>query len=952
MHDYPFISRSGNLSTYVRHTDTNMCLYYGCIISHTFLLITSLIACAGYLYITFGYWYIATVVNDKLYLFSVYIALLGGILIGVNVLIILSYTVSIVLVLVLKYKFGYNAKEAMRHTLRLNYGVNVEEAFNRDLTRAWDLTQSELFCCSVEDQGWKLYTSSKWFRTNPTAVINLERPVVPVSCCNRDLYDNIQSFKECQKGQFYMQNSIQVNNYIYQKGCFDVVKAAMFEVASYLLATYSYFIILSLICVSLIGLKYRKHGLYYASGIRWNSTKSCVQVRSRGFHKRQYRVCRVNLHLMALIRKTALKTIELCQETLKHNRWNCSSVLRAPNYNVDLTSGRKELSYIQALSAATLTHVMATECKSGRLDECSCNLHKDESFVNLPDYNFKNLDPFQSINSRYMTNSMSDIENCKNYIKYAQEISLQLTDAIYKNKNGTITKRNIKSLIGMHNHRLGRSIVLSSMTTKCRCHGVSGSCSVKTCWKALIPLEDIAKNLKKKYDDAVLVLHKGKGKKRHLIANDMLHVNRILSSNDLVYSEISPDYCSRNHFDGSDGTQHRFCIPNNSTSIGCGSMCCGRGHLTKIVKKYKRCNCHYVWCCYVKCGVCQYEEEQKNMPANSPQVENNKSIINTLLCHRQGSEDEGFAKRAIESLVKKLRDKPSELENLLTAVTTNGTMKSNCVTIQRTLDGRLQVAGRKGFPHVIYTRIWRWPNLIKNELKHSEMCRHAFDLKHELVCINPYHYERVISSGIDLVGLNLYPTANYNSLIAKSRPAKNTDDQKVSNSNAKIKKIEKSNHDKTPKVNCGNFNSNNQNFQPNTFRTEQSQTLPNDSNVWTSNIYNNNNKIPYTIQNQNVINQPPHWNVPIMDNNSQYLNHKAPIDSSNGVKTRLSNLSQPENWCTIAYFEKDQQVGETFKALAEFPAIIIDGYTDPSSLDRFCLGQLSNVHRTTDSEKA
>lgn len=31
------------------------------------------------------------------------------------------------------------------------------------------------------------------------------------------------------------------------------------------------------------------------------------------------------------------------------------------------------------------------------------------------------------------------------------------------------------------------------------------------------------------------------------------------------------------------------------------------------------------------------------------------SIVHSLMCHRQGWESEGFAKRAIESLVKKLK---------------------------------------------------------------------------------------------------------------------------------------------------------------------------------------------------------------------------------------------------------------------------------------------------------
>lgn len=66
----------------------------------------------------------------------------------------------------------------------------------------------------------------------------------------------------------------------------------------------------------------------------------------------------------------------------------------------------------------------------------------------------------------------------------------------------------------------------------------------------------------------------------------------------------------------------------------------------------------------------------------------------------------------------------------------------------------------------------------------------------------------------------------------------------------------------------------------------------------------------------------------------------------------LSTQPQPEFWCSIAYFELDTQVGETFKVPSSLPSVTIDGYVDPSGGNRFCLGALSNVHRTEQSEKA
>ncbi|XP_028167752.1 protein mothers against dpp [Ostrinia furnacalis] len=59
---------------------------------------------------------------------------------------------------------------------------------------------------------------------------------------------------------------------------------------------------------------------------------------------------------------------------------------------------------------------------------------------------------------------------------------------------------------------------------------------------------------------------------------------------------------------------------------------------------------------------------------------------------------------------------------------------------------QFQVSHRKGLPHVIYCRVWRWPDLQSHhELKPLEICQYPFSAKQKEVCINPYHYKRVES---------------------------------------------------------------------------------------------------------------------------------------------------------------------------------------------------------------
>nr|XP_040137522.1 mothers against decapentaplegic homolog 9 isoform X6 [Ictidomys tridecemlineatus] len=117
--------------------------------------------------------------------------------------------------------------------------------------------------------------------------------------------------------------------------------------------------------------------------------------------------------------------------------------------------------------------------------------------------------------------------------------------------------------------------------------------------------------------------------------------------------------------------------------------------------------------------------------------------VKRLLGWKQGDEEEKWAEKAVDSLVKKLKKKKGAMDELERALSCPG-QPSKCVTIPRSLDGRLQVSHRKGLPHVIYCRVWRWPDLQSHhELKPLECCEFPFGSKQKEVCINPYHYRRV-----------------------------------------------------------------------------------------------------------------------------------------------------------------------------------------------------------------
>lgn len=92
------------------------------------------------------------------------------------------------------------------------------------------------------------------------------------------------------------------------------------------------------------------------------------------------------------------------------------------------------------------------------------------------------------------------------------------------------------------------------MRQECKCHGMSGSCTVKTCWMRLPPFRVVGDNLKDRFDGASRVEPgnaaslRPAGKKSRYLFTLKPHnpEHKPPGSKDLVYLEQSPSFCERN----------------------------------------------------------------------------------------------------------------------------------------------------------------------------------------------------------------------------------------------------------------------------------------------------------------------------------------------------------------------------------------------------------------------
>lgn len=99
--------------------------------------------------------------------------------------------------------------------------------------------------------------------------------------------------------------------------------------------------------------------------------------------------------------------------------------------------------------------------------------------------------------------------------------------------------------------------------------------------------------------------------------------------------------------------------------------------------------------------------------------------VKRLLGWKQGDEEEKWAEKAVDSLVKKLKKKKGALEDLEKALSNPG-VASKCVTLPRSLDGRLQV--RKNLFTLVSTSLEFIPIFNKVTTKSYIKLIHSFHL--------------------------------------------------------------------------------------------------------------------------------------------------------------------------------------------------------------------------------
>ncbi|KAK6310840.1 hypothetical protein J4Q44_G00188950 [Coregonus suidteri] len=236
----------------------------------------------------------------------------------------------------------------------------------------------------------------------------------------------------------------------------------------------------------------------------------------------------------------------------------------------------RESAFVHAIASAGVAFAVTRSCAEGSATICGC----DTRHKGPPGEGWK-------------------WGGCSEDVDFGSMVSREFADA-------RENRPDARSAMNRQNNEAGRTSLNDNMFLKCKCHGLSGSCEVKTCWWSQPDFRVIGDYMKDKYDSASeMVVEKHKESRGWVeTLRPKFTFFKLPTERDLVYYESSPNFCEPNLETGSFGTRDRACNLTSHGIDGCDLLCCGRGHNTRTEKRKEKCHCIFHWCCYVSCQEC------------------------------------------------------------------------------------------------------------------------------------------------------------------------------------------------------------------------------------------------------------------------------------------------------------------------------------------------------------